>query len=339
MTMPASREQLRQLAYELLGCRETGQTICLFPHVNLDGDALGSCLALRLVLEQLELKVLFWLDEPIPAKLDFLPGLDRIDRIDPAALPTSDLADKLALLLDCSDCQRTGRREALCQAMPRRWVIDHHIPTRPLTERDIVDTSAAACAELVFTLIGLLEEQAQRPLMTPDVATLLMTGLVSDTGSFAYSNTTHKSFAMAARLMEEGLDLVTINSFLFERSSPARLRLMGALFSQAHFYQQGRVLVALVPQALMDSLGASEDDLEGIINQLRSINGVDLALVFRQGDPGQIRVNIRSSERLDAAALARSFGGGGHPRAAGMTVTAASLEDARAAVLEKVGEL
>lgn len=326
-----------RLAERLLTCRTGKETVFLYPHVNIDGDALGSALALLLVLESLGIVCRLPLDEPVPPKLDFLPGQDRITWLKDGAPGAAE--QSLALLIDCALPSRLGDRGNLCEQAKERWALDHHVATHALSDRDLVDTRAAAAAELVYDLIRSLERQCGCSLLSRSCAVLLMTALISDTGGFIYSNTTQRSFAMAADLMDSDLDLNRIAYRLFHQSSQARLRLMGFVFSQARFSHDGQIVLAHVGPDQMQIFGATDDDLDGIIGQLRNVSGVEVAMILRLQPDGKIRVNIRSGPVVNAASLAGLFGGGGHPRAAGMTLTGMSLEKAETAVLQKAGEL
>lgn len=178
--------------------------VYLYPHISVDGDAVGSVLALGLALEKAGVPFLFPLDEEIPPKLAFLPALERISMISPRAseaglsgLPRQ----QIALAIDCSGADRLGaRREWYLQA-PEQLVLDHHVSGRPAEPGYVVDTTAAATGELVHELIGIMEDKTGRQLMDQTIARLLMTAIMSDTGSFVYSNTSSRTFAIAARLM------------------------------------------------------------------------------------------------------------------------------------------
>ncbi|MDW7658423.1 MAG: DHH family phosphoesterase [Bacillota bacterium] len=331
-------KKIELLAERLLACRKNEQSVYLYPHVNIDGDALGSALALLLVLDALGIHTCLPLDEPVPPKLDFLPGLDRITWLHDLDQTTCH-EQTLALLIDCSEPSRLGNRSALCENARERWVLDHHIARHLPGAYEIVDIKAAAAAEIVHDLIRALESQSGHDLLDRSSAILLMTALISDTGGFVFSNTTKRSFAIASDLMEDDLDLRQITYRLFHRSSLARLRLMGRIFSEARFSHGGKIVLASVGQELMQDCNATDDDLDGIIGYLRNVSGVEMAMILRLQPDGAIRANIRSGPTIDAAAFAGSYGGGGHPRAAGMTLTGMSLEMAAAAVLQKAGEL
>ena len=333
------KQKIDRLSARLLSLSGRQERVDLFPHVNVDGDALGSALALLLALEKLSVTVRLPLDEPVPPKLDFLPALAKISLVDTSGTGWMMQPKKtIALLLDCADPQRTGQREAGCVLAEERWVLDHHIARRPLHETDLVDTRAAACAELVYDLLLSLEAKSGTRLLGPDEKTLLMAALISDTGGFVYSNTSARSFTIASELMHRDLDLRQITYRLFHESSQAKLRLKGYFCTKARFSYSDRVVSASVDPATLDRFQATDDDLDGMINELKNVAGVDLAMILRMQADGQIRVNLRTSTAVDASQLAARFGGGGHPRAAGMTLAGLSLAEAEKMLIEKAGD-
>ena len=317
--------------------------VYLYPHISVDGDAVGSVLALGLALEKVGVPFYFPLDEAIPPKLAFLPALDRVESIDADALamaarPVSRPRQLAAVAIDCSGPERLGARRTWYLQAPVQLVLDHHVSDRPAEPGYVIDTTAAAVGELVFELISILGKKTNRNLMDPTLAMLLMVAIMSDTGSFVYSNTTSRTFSIAAQLMQPPLDLRAITYELFDRSSAAKLRLRGQIFSAAQISHQDRIIYAAVDEPMMVRCQASDHDLDGIIADLRNVSGIDAAFLVRCQPDGTLRVNIRSSERFDAAAFARQFGGGGHPRAAGMTLAGMTLADAADVIVQKAGE-
>ena len=196
--------------------------VYLYPHISVDGDAVGSVLALGLALEKVGVPFYFPLDEAIPPKLAFLPALDRVESIDADALamaarPVSRPRQLAAVAIDCSGPERLGARRTWYLQAPVQLVLDHHVSDRPAEPGYVIDTTAAAVGELVFELISILGKKTNRNLMDPTLAMLLMVAIMSDTGSFVYSNTTSRTFSIAAQLMQPPLDLRAITYELFDR--------------------------------------------------------------------------------------------------------------------------
>ena len=327
-----------QLADRFLAARKTPGSIFIYPHVGIDGDSLGSALALAIVLQRLNINVRIPLDEPVPDRLLFLPALDLIEAYDESLIEDLASDQQLALALDCSDSERVGRRKALFDRSPQIAVIDHHVSGGESGLLRWIDPTAAAAGEMVFDLITLLEKKQSIRLFNKDVEILLMTAIISDTGGFVFSNTSARTFRTAAALMESEIDLRRITYQLFDLTSQERMRLMGRIFSDSQFHCGGRLALALVDQKLISEYGASDADVEGVVGHLRNVAGVEAAFLIRELPDGTIRVNIRSSDKFNASQFARLFGGGGHPKAAGLQLKPMNMKKAAALIIDKAGE-
>ncbi len=330
------RDGLRSLAELLLTYADReDQLVVIYPHVSADGDALGSAQALFLALAKLGVCSLVLADEAPQDKLTFLPAIEQVEVFSEDRHAALASRQKLAFLVDCADAPRTGRRQPLAEQAPRMAAIDHHASAGPTSGLRLIETTAAATGELIQELIVLLEQLTETELIDRPIATCLMAAIVSDTGSFAFSNTTAQTFRIAASLMEQKVDLVRIAYMMFSRTSQARLRLAGAVLSGARFELDGRIAIGQVPAGLMQQVGAADEDLDGLVGQLRSAEGVRVAFLLRELPGGLVRVNIRSSEHFNAADFASRFNGGGHPRAAGLTFTGLSLDEAAGLILRE----
>lgn len=331
-------EIIDQIAERLLAAKLSPGAVFLYPHVGIDGDALGSSLALAMILRRCGVKVRLPLDEPVPDRLAFLPGLDMIEPYSEDLLETLAADQQLALAMDCSDSDRVGLRRALFDRAPQAAALDHHVSGGESGYLRWIDPSAAAVGEMVHDLICRLEERLQQELFDKDVEILLMTSLMSDTGGFVYSNTSARTFRTAACLMDGDVDLRQITYQLFDMTSQERMRLMGRVFTDVRFYCGGRMALALVGQNLLAEYGATDADLEGVVAHLRNVAGVEAAFLIREIADGTLRVNIRSSGNFNAAEFACGFGGGGHPKAAGLQLRGMNLEDAAKMIVDKAGE-
>lgn len=331
-------EIICRIADRLLAAREKPGAVFLYPHIGIDGDALGSALALAVVLKSIGIAVRLPLDEEIPDRLSFLPCLDMIEPYREDLLDDLAKDQQLALAIDCSDSERVGRRRPLFEQSPESGALDHHVSGGESGNLRWIDPSAAAAGEIVFDLIGLLEERLGQRLFTLDAEILLMTAIISDTGGFVYSNTSARTFRTAASLMDGEINLRRITYQLFDMTSQERMRLMGRIFTDARFSHQGRLALALVGQNILAEYGASDADLEGVVAHLRNVAGVEVAFLIREITPGIMRVNIRSSDGFNAADFARQFGGGGHPKAAGLQLRDLDLEAAARLIVDKAGE-
>lgn len=329
-------EELQRIADLLLTFEgQDNSLVIIYPHVGADGDALGSAQALFLTLSKLNINSLVLVDEKQQQKLLFLPGSDQVRVFDEADAEALAACQKLAFAVDCADSVRVGRRRQLYENAPLHAVVDHHASSDPTGDLRLIDITAAATGELIYALVKCLEEKTEQELLDYPIATCLMAALISDTGSFGFANTTARTFRVASQLMAWPVDLANLNFIMFYRTSRPRLQLAGAVLNKARFELDGRIALGMVPAGLMEKLGALDEDLDGLVGQLRNAEGVEVAFLLREQMDGSIRVNIRSNENFNAAEFACLFEGGGHVRAAGLTLTNVNLEEGAELILEE----
>ncbi|NJP40969.1 bifunctional oligoribonuclease/PAP phosphatase NrnA [Oscillospiraceae bacterium HV4-5-C5C] len=327
---------------QLLSCRNQEQTVYIYPHINADGDALGAGLGLAQLLKQCSVQAVVLTSEPLPSKLSFLPGREFIRVYDPDETGASrevTARQTIALAIDCAAGDRLGQRQALFEACPRQIIIDHHISKLPPSPTTLVNTKAAAVCEIVAFLADYLESRLGMNLLDLEIATCLMTGLMTDTGRFSFSSTTARTFEAAATLMRYPIDTNELSGRLFDIITPAKLRYTGEAAQRAEFYYDGRLIIADLPHSLMQQIGGEDTDLEGLASMLRDVDGVEVAVLLREMTDGEIRGNVRSGEHFDSSAFAQAFGGGGHLRASGFTLRGQQLSEARQTVIQKAGEV
>jgi phosphoesterase RecJ-like protein len=246
------------------------------------------------------------LDAALPESLAFLPWGDVLHEV-PGPYDT-------ALVLDCPEISRTGRLAGALQACPTLVVLDHHPPTKPFGTHAWADPSAAATGELAHALIRALGVP-----VSGAMALALYAALADDTGSFRYSNTSPRTHRLAAEFLEAGVKPYAVAQQLFESYTPQSLRLLSAALARIQLFAGGRLGLVVLERGLIASCGALDEDADGAINYVRGLKGVEAAGLLREGE-GQHRVSLRSRGRVDVAAVARAFGGGGHAAAAGLTL-------------------
>jgi phosphoesterase RecJ-like protein len=288
----------------------TRRSFLICSHINPDGDALGASVALALFLEGEGKDVFVYNQDPLPPLYGFIPGAERVRQ----DLPRGRAFD-LSLLLDCSSPSRVG---AAFEGFPGKGevvIVDHHPPLAPVEARHLIETSAAATCELLYRVIVAF---GGRP--TPEVATALYVGLVTDTGSFRFGNTTARSLAVASELLEAGADHRTVMLSLYENYPKERFTLLAKVLETLEFAHDGRVAVLQMTRTMAEEAGGSQDLSEGFVDIPRSIRGVEVSLLFREVDSGEQRVSMRSRGSVDVGRIASRFQGGGHPAAAGCTI-------------------
>jgi bifunctional oligoribonuclease and PAP phosphatase NrnA len=297
-------------------------TVAITTHINADGDAAGSVAAMARLLPQMGSKPLIVNPTPWPAVFAFLKtGLDDRTGSGPEALRSAGAL----VSLDVSDVKRLGSLSGAAKALPGpRIVIDHHVPTdEPAGDIVLADTSACATGELLYDLAVVLKLDIDQP-----IAEALYTAILTDTGGFRYSNTTPRAHAIAAQLVDRGVDPELTYRRIYASLSPGRLQLLrDALDTLGVDGKFGIAWVSVTNEA-MDRYGVSSDDLEGMVEHPRSVAGTRVALFFRDLGYGKVKVSFRSTGDVDVNALARQFGGGGHEKASGALVTG-NLDDVR----------
>jgi len=284
-------------------------------HESPDGDCLGGALALCLALERAGKRVVVASTDGVPAVYRFLPAWERVtDRVE--GLGSFDVA----VALECADLERAGRFAPVLAACPVLVNLDHHRDNTGYGHLVWQDPQAASVCEMVYALLAELGAEVDEP-----VATCLMTGLLTDTGSFRYSSVRPETFELAAELVRRGARPDRIYELVYESRPPSAVRLLGLALSRLQLSADGRVAWSVVDEAMLQQAGARWEDTENIVETLRSIAGVRLALLFKV-EPSRVKVSLRARDGARANEVAARFGGGGHLGAAGF-VARGDLED------------
>jgi bifunctional oligoribonuclease and PAP phosphatase NrnA len=287
---------------------QSGRRFVLTSHQRPDGDAIGSSVGMALALASIGKSAEVVMDAVPPHFLQPFPMVDRI-RITREITETADGA----VIMECSSLDRTG-----ITGLDRSPVlnIDHHVGNTQYGAINWIDESAAACGELVFTLI----ESLHVPL-TAEIATHIYLALLTDTGSFHFSHITPRTFEIARRCVEAGADPQWIARTHYDSSTLARVRIFGSVLNGMRLDDSGRVAILTITQDVARSAGGTYDDTDGIINFPLTVKDIQAVAFFKEMGPGDWRISMRSKGRVDVGAIARSYGGGGHLNAAGCAAT------------------
>ncbi|PYJ68495.1 MAG: DHH family phosphoesterase [Verrucomicrobia bacterium] len=305
------------------------QRFAVLSHVRPDGDALGSQLALALSLKQLGKEVRVWNEDGMLEKYSFLPRAELLTK--PPS--TSEVVD-VAIALDTAIQNRLGTALAAVRSA-KIWVnIDHHLSNPCYGDVVYVDPVAPATAEIVFRLI-----KSQGLPFNHDIAENLYAAISTDTGSFQYPQTSAHTFEIAAELIRAGLDVGRLSQQLYENYPRRRLELLRELLRTMRFEHGGRIASFSLSARTATELGVLPEDNEGLIDHLRAIRGVIVAVFFEELAEGKVRVSMRSkSDAVDVCAICQKFGGGGHTLAAGARVRG-TLAEVEKRVLEEIGDV
>jgi phosphoesterase RecJ-like protein len=286
----------------------------LTAHEGPDGDALGSLLGMHHLLTQLGKDSVMFLaakEFPLPIEYRFLP-LEEVFHEPPA-----DMADRTAIFLDCGNIDRMPV-DFLTEGAHEIINIDHHHDNTHFGDLNLVDIEASCTAEIVYQLAQLLGVR-----ITPEMASALYVGIITDTGKFMYDNTDARTHRIAADLIEAGVVVDDTYRRLYEHVPIEKIRLVARALDGIERYCDERLVLAYITAEDFKATGAGEEMTEGIIDHLRSVEGTQIAALIRDlGDRGRAarKVSLRSSSgEVDVSAIARKHGGGGHKRAAGFS--------------------
>jgi phosphoesterase RecJ-like protein len=309
------------MARKIAEAIRAGQTFLISSHTNPEGDAIGSMLALSLGLKSLGKKVQGLNQDPVPEMLMFLPGAEDI-----ANQIHSRIRFDVAFVLDCGNQDRLGNALEAVKQAGKIINIDHHTGNSHFGDLNLVDPTASSTAEIIYDLLQVIPIEFAKP-----VAENIYTGILTDTGSFRYSNTSARAFTVAKACLLAGVDPWRVAEKIYETQPLTRLRLLQLALATLEVTGDGRISWMTVSRRIMEESGASVGLTEDLINYPRSLRGTEVALLFREVASDEYRISLRSRGTVDVAKIAREFQGGGHPNAAGC-----SLGGSLSAVKEKI---
>ena len=309
---------------------KSAESIAIGGHVRPDGDCVGSCLGVYLYLKKhFPDKQIHVYLESIPEIFQFLKGSEDILH----EIPEDKIYD-LFILLDCGDAQRLGFSAPLYENAKASFCIDHHVSNQAFATKNYIEPEASSTCELVYHLLG--SDQ-----ISEEIAECLYVGIVHDTGVFRHSCTHPSTMCVAADLMEKGIDFTKIITETFDEKTFAQNQIMGYVLVNAIQFLEGRGVASYVDLEKMAEYRVQTKQLDGIVNQLKLTKGADLAVFMYELEKGFYKVSLRSTEAVDVSRLSQIFGGGGHARAAGFSISgtfAEILEKVKAAALEQLGK-
>jgi len=290
----------------------------LTSHARPDGDAIGSVLACGAILRQMGKSAEVILHDGVPIIYQPLPFATEVKKAE-----SVNGKYEAAIVLECDSVQRTR-----LSGLERHFLIniDHHATGRQFADVNWIELSACATAEMIYWLA-----RAAGAHVTPEIATCLYTAVLTDTGSFCFRGTNERTFALAQELVHAGADPARIAQSVYFSNPTSKMRLLGQALNT--LARDGSLAWMHVTNEQMARVDAREEDCEGLVNYALAIEGVEVALFFREQEPGKWRVSLRSKGTVDVAEVAAYFGGGGHHAASGC-----SLEGPLTAVTERVTE-
>ena len=288
----------------------TNRSFVIMSHVRPDGDAIGSQIALGFSLKAMGKEVFLVNEDGVPESLAFMKGAGAV-----TTPPAAPLDIDVAIALDTATKPRLGDGALHAASKAKFWLnIDHHISNPEYGDLNLIDSAKPATGQIIYELINALNYPV--PEETRDA---IYVAVSTDTGSFQYGSTTAETYEMGADLIRRGLDVGKINADTYDNHPYRRLELMRALLNTLEISDDGRLAHWELLEATREKLALQPDDSEGLIDMIRAVKGVLVAVFFEELPDGKIRVSMRSKDKaVNVCNVATEFGGGGHALAAGI---------------------
>ena len=298
------------------------ESIVIFTHENPDGDAVGSSTAVYSVLKEMGKNVDLIIPH-FPKTYKFLPNSDEA-----LCEPKLEKYD-LAIALDCADIKRLDDPTDVFLKCETRVNIDHHTSNGMFGDLNFVDPVAPACSQIITTILSYFKIDINR-----DVATCLITGIITDTGGFRYEGVTTETFEIASSFLEKGVKISKIYKDSLSNISKEKFEARKLTANRTEFLEDGKVTYTYMTKEDMNRLNVNRSDLEGIVENGRDVEGVEVSIFLYETDKG-FKASLRSNNYVNVSDICLLFNGGGHIRAAGCTI-ASDLEEAKSKILKEV---
>lgn len=302
---------------------KSAEKILLASHIHPDGDAIGSLVALGLALKEMGKNVTLFNECPVPKVYRFIKGVEEI------TLKTKDFDHfDTAVILDCADLVRIGKSARKVSQIPILINIDHHATNTGFGSFKKIETSACATAEIVYDIL----KQLNVP-VSPEIAEAIYVGVLTDTGSFRFSNTTQEAFNISKEMVNFGADPYKVADHIYGTYSLGSLKLLHKILGSIEVSENGKLSILSLTQDMIDETGTHPEDIIGLVHYAKHIKDVKVAALIQESpqtgkcDRGTIfNVSLRSNGSVDVGAIASAYGGGGHPKSAGFSTRLNYLE-------------
>ncbi|REK76552.1 DHH family phosphoesterase [Paenibacillus paeoniae] len=322
-----SSNPITQQLDEALAFMKDNASFLVVSHVQPDGDAISSTVVVGWLLQRLGKKAIMINESELPSRLQYLRGFDEIISL---KQQQPELSFDAVIAVDCADYRRIGDVAALFPEDCKLLNIDHHPTNNGFGTVNVIWPEAAATVEILYDLIihaGFVPDQ--------ECAGAVYTGLLTDTGGFRYSNTTPRVMEIAASLLALGVSGSQLADHLLEKMTIAKLKLLQTALARLTFSDDLKIGWLYIGKEDLAQCGAVSEDLEGIVNYALNVDGVEVGILFKETNDGAVKASMRSAGKADVAAIAQSFGGGGHVRASGCRLEG-PLPDAMGSLVDAV---
>ncbi len=313
-------QDMMEMIQKIVDQIKCSKSFLLTSHEGPDGDAVGSALALASFLRKIGKDVVVHFRDPVPELYSFLPGADTVL----ASIPDRDF--DVAFVLDVGSFERAGSEFCRFSRIGRMVNLDHHLACEEFATYNLIDSTAAATGVIVYRIAA-----AYGYKIDFETALCLYVAIITDTGSFRYSNANREAFTIAGEMVESGVNAWYVAEHIYENQSRGRLELLALSLATLEVRNDGAAASLTVTRDMYTATGTNAELTDGFVNYPRSISGVEVAIFFRQLDEATCKVGFRSKGKVDVSAFSASLGGGGHRNAAGCTVSG-TLEEVKAKV-------
>lgn len=301
-------------------------SFAILPHVFPDGDTLGSSFAIFQILKNLGKKAYIVLDDEIPYNLKFALN-EKVYKLDEFLKENFEFETVIAV--DSSDVERMGGRKILFEGK-KSICIDHHITNTKYCDFNFVDSGASSTGEVLFNMV--FDDYSEIDSVT---ASYIYMAILTDTGSFKYASTTARTLDIAAALYRAGIDFENINIEIYQNITLGKFKFTNLILNSLELYRSNKIGFVFITNNILKNNGLIMEDTDGIIEMVRDISDVEIAIFAREVEDGVFKISLRSKRYYDVAELSLKFNGGGHKRAAGFTLYG-TIDEIRDAILNEI---
>lgn len=284
-------------------------------HINLDGDGIGSELALYSILKKLKKKPIILNQGKLPRIYDFLPGVNKVQYLEDDYIDAKSI--DVGIALDCSNVKRMGKTYEIFKNIKTIINIDHHRSNENFGDLNYVDNTVSSVGEIIYELI----KSINIDLLDEDISTCLFAAIMTDTGSFRYSNVSSKTFKIASDLTSFGIKPHLIAAKIYNRNTYPGLKLLGEALSTLEVDSSNYFSWLTISRKMLNNTKANDEEIEGIIDVATTLDNTEVSILFRETKDNKIKISFRSKGNFDVNKFAGKFNGGGHPNAAGCLCT------------------
>ena len=284
-------------------------------HINLDGDGIGSEIALYSILKKLKKKPIILNQGKLPKIYDFLPGVNKVQYLEDDYIDAKSI--DVGIALDCSNVKRMGKTYEIFKNIKTIINIDHHTSNENFGDLNYVDNTVSSVGEIIYELI----KSINIDLLDEDISTCLFAAIMTDTGSFRYSNVSSKTFKIASDLTSFGIKPHLIAANIYNRNTYPGLKLLGEALSTLEVDSSNYFSWLTISRKMLNNTKANDEEIEGIIDVATTLDNTEVSILFRETKDNKIKISFRSKGNFDVNKFAGKFNGGGHPNAAGCLCT------------------